>query len=186
MDDQTVSGFRLSRRQFGQSLLALAGGASVFSMPAFRWLTQTSTSAGTLNGPQTGSAAGILLLAGTLDGQAMADRLAQDGALILASNASNRSEARAAVNQLLAHPQLSAPTIGVIGVGAGTVQALQLAHSHRAVGAVALIGNLPDNANWQSDFALLQERSAKTLVLPGGLNESVWIQAIRFVKQYSV
>ncbi|MHB8628925.1 MAG: hypothetical protein ACYDBJ_19450 [Aggregatilineales bacterium] len=154
-------------------------------MPALRWLAQTSPLAGALNVSQTGSAAGILLLTGTLDGQAMADRLAQDGTLILASNASTQTEAHDAVNQLLTYPQLNTSTIGVIGVGAGTAQALQLAHSHRAVGAVALIGDLPDNANWQTDFALLQERGAKTLILPGHFTKS-WEHALRFLKQYAV
>jgi dienelactone hydrolase len=187
MDDQLMSGWRLSRRQFAKSVLALTGGASFFSAPALRWIVAPSTPTGYFTAPQTGKiGTGVLLLTGAPDErmQAMADRLAQDGTVAFVSTASNRVEARAAVHQLLMHPQLGTAAIGVIGIGAGTAQALQLAHNHRAVGAVAIIGDLPDNADWQSEFALLQEYGAKTLILPGGLNESVWAQAIRFAKQY--
>ncbi len=188
MDNQSVPGFRLSRRQFAQSVLTFVGGASIFSIPSLRWLTQASAPAIGLNHALVRSIGGVLLFAERADGQtqAMADRLAQNGLLAVVSSANNHSEALDAVDQLIAHLQLGARTIGVIGVGAGSAQALRLAHSHPAVGAVVLIGDLPDDANWQSEFALLQQHGAKTLILPGDLDESVWAQAERFVKQYAV
>jgi dienelactone hydrolase len=189
MDDQFMSGWRLSRRQFAKSVLALTGGASFFSAPALRWIMAASTPNGYFTAPQAGQVgSGVLLLVGAPDArtQAMAEWLAQDGTVAFVSTANNQVEARAAVHQLLTHPQLAATAIGVIGIGAGAVQALYLAHNHSSVGAAVLVGNLPASGDWQSDFALLQERGAKTLILPGELDESVWAQAGRFVKQYSV
>lgn len=187
MDNHSASGFRLSRRQFAQSVLTFVGGASVFSAPSLRWLTQAVTPA-TLSMSKANSVGGVLLFAGAADGQAqaVADRLTQEGLFAVVSNANSNNEVREAVDQLIAHPQFDAGKIGIIGVGAGSAHALQLAHSHPAVGAAVLIGDVPDSAAWQTDFALLQQRGAKTLILPGIMDENAWSRAINFVRQYVV
>ena len=185
MDNQGMSSFRLSRRQFAQTVMAFVGGASVFSNPFLRWLSQAHAPAAHLALPTDGAIGGVLLFADKLDTQAAAlgDRLADIN--VMESDPASPAEAWTAAERFT-HPQLGGSTFAVIGVGSGAVHALQLAHSHPAVGAAVLVGSLPDGKDWQSGFALLQQRGARTLVLPGSLDHAGLDQAERFIRQFAV